>query len=164
MTQQAAPTRIPAGYGYATLETFVGQELGTSDWLTVDQSLINQFADCTLDHQWIHVDTERARRESPFGGTVAHGFLTLSLLAKMLMDLGAIPADVESAVNVGVNNVRFKAPVLAGDRVRTRVRLLSVEPKGASRKLMITANTLEIEGRDEIALSGELAAMLFGKA
>jgi len=78
-------------YDVSTLGQFVGQELGVSDWLTVDQGRINEFADCTGDHQWIHVDVERARRESPLGSTIAHGYLTLSLLAAMQMELGIIP-------------------------------------------------------------------------
>jgi acyl dehydratase len=152
------------GYRYDTLEQFAGLELGVSDWVTVDQARIDQFADCTGDRQWIHVDRARAAAESPFGGTVAHGFLSLSLLAALQMELGVIPADADSAVNAGVSNVRFKVPVRAGKRVRARVRLLSVESKGPSRKLLITANTIEVEGESEVALSGELAAMIFKRS
>ncbi len=79
-------------YNVSTLGQFVGQELGVSDWLTVDQERINEFADCTGDHQWIHVDVERAQRESPLGSTITHGYLTLSLLAAMQMELGIVPA------------------------------------------------------------------------
>jgi acyl dehydratase len=101
-------------YDVSTLGQFVGQELGVSDWLTVDQGRINEFADCTGDHQWIHVDVERARRESPLGSTIAHGFLTLSLLAAMQMELGIVPEGISQALNYGLNRVRFIAPVKAG--------------------------------------------------
>src|SRR5689334_24036517 len=96
-----------------TLEQFVGQELGVSDWITVDQQRINEFADCTGDHQWIHVDVERAQRESPFGGTVAHGYLTLSLLPAMQYQVGTVPGGVTAALNYGADKVRFITPVRA---------------------------------------------------
>ena len=95
-------------YDINTLEQFVGQELGVSDWLTVDQERINEFADCTGDHQWIHVDIERAQRESPLGSTIAHGYLTLALLSAMLMELGVVPAGVSRALNYGLDRVRFE--------------------------------------------------------
>ncbi len=153
--------KVPKGYCFDTMEKYVGLELGLSDWVTIDQARIDGFAGCTGDHQWIHVDCKRASSESPFGGTIAHGFLALSLLATMQLELGVIPADADRAVNAGVNNVRFKAPVRSGRRIRARVRLLSAEPKGPNRKLLITANTVEIDGESDIALSGELAAMVF---
>jgi len=107
-------------YNVSTLGQFVGQELGVSDWLTVDQERINEFADCTGDHQWIHVDVERAQRESPLGSTITHGYLTLSLLAAMQMELGIVPEGVTQALNYGLDRVRFMAPVKAGARIRTR--------------------------------------------
>lgn len=152
---------MTAEYRYDTVSQFVGRELGVSDWITVDQPRIDGFADCTGDRQWIHVDVERARRESPFGAPIAHGFLTLSLLAKLQMDLGVIPPDASRAINAGVNNVRFKAPVRADGRVRARVTLLSADAKGPDRLLLVTANVLEVEGEKEPAVSGELAAMVF---
>jgi acyl dehydratase len=161
VTNGTLATKVPQGYSFDTLEKFVGLELGVSDWVTIDQARIDQFADCTGDHQWIHVDRNRASAESPFGGTIAHGFLALSMLATLQMELGVVPPDADTAVNAGVNNVRFKAPVRSGRRIRARVRLLSAEPKGPNRKLLITANTVEIDGENEIALSGELAAMIF---
>jgi len=161
MSSLAAVPRVIPGYRFDTLPAYVGQELGVGDWTVVDQARIDGFADCTGDHQWIHVDAERARRDSPFGGTIAHGFLTLSLLARLQMDLGVIPPDAARAINAGVNNVRFKAPVRAGSRVRARVALLSAEPKGEGRCLLVTFNTLEVEGAGEPAVSGELAAMIF---
>ena len=109
------------GYSLSTLGDFVGQELGVSDWITVDQARINQFADQTGDHQWIHVDVERARRESPFRSTIAHGYLTLSLAAACQMEMGVVPAGVVEALNYGLDRVRFLAPVTAGARIRDRI-------------------------------------------
>jgi acyl dehydratase len=147
-------------YDINTLEQFVGQELGVSDWLTVDQERINEFADCTGDHQWIHVDIERAQRESPLGSTIAHGYLTLALLPAMLMELGVVPAGVSRALNYGLDRVRFMAPVKAGARIRTRVVLIAVEPQGKGRLLLKTQNTVEIEGETKPALIAETLALL----
>lgn len=132
-----------------------------SRWVLVDQAMINRFAETTLDDQWIHTDVERCRRESPFGATVAHGFLTLSLLASLLLETGLIPVDASRAINCGVDDARFLAPVFAGDRVRTRVELKSAEPKSADRTLIITRHELEIEGRDQPGLNANLAVMLY---
>jgi len=114
----------------ADLADLVGQEIGVSSWHLVDQARIDAFAACTEDHQWIHVDVERAARESPFGGTVAHGFLTLSLLAPTSFELLMSRIRVRQAVNYGLDTVRFIAPVRAGKRVRNHIRLLAVEEKG----------------------------------
>src|ERR1700739_1800482 len=114
-------------YSLATAPAFVGRDLGVSDWVTVDQDRIDQFAVCTGDHQWIHVDVERARRESPFGGTIAHGYLTLSLVAAMVMEIGVIPPDAATGLNYGLDKVRFIAPVKAGSRVRARAQLRAAE-------------------------------------
>ena len=147
-------------YDINTLEQFVGQELGVSDWLTVDQERINEFADCTGDHQWIHVDIERAQRESPLGSTIAHGYLTLALLSAMLMELGVVPAGVSRALNYGLDRVRFMAPVKAGARIRTRVVLVAVDPQGKGRLLLKTQSTVEIEGETKPALIAETLALL----
>ena len=120
-------------YTMASAPQFVGRELGVSDWATVDQERIDAFAACTGDRQWIHVDVERASRESPFGGPIAHGYLTLSLVAAMVMDLGVIPPDAATGLNYGLDKVRFIAPVKAGARVRTRANLVAVEPQGGGR-------------------------------
>jgi acyl dehydratase len=161
MSQSAATPRLIPGYRFDTLADYVGKELGVGEWITVDQARIDGFADCTGDHQWIHVDAERARRESPFGATIAHGFLTLSLLARLQMDLGVIPPDAGRAINAGVDKVRFKTPVRAGSRVRVRVGLLSAQAKGEGRCLLVTFNELVVEGEREPAVSGELAAMVY---
>jgi len=148
------------GYSIATIDEFVGRELGVSDWVVVDQARIDAFAHCTGDRQWIHVDVERARRESPFGGTIAHGYLTLSLLAALAMEIGLIPEDASAGLNYGLDKVRFMTPVKAGARVRNRVSLVSVEKKGGGRIIVKTMNELQIEGEEKPALVAETLAML----
>jgi acyl dehydratase len=150
-------------YSMATAPQFVGHDLGASEWVTVDQDRIDAFAACTGDRQWIHVDVERARRESPFGGTIAHGYLTLSLVAAMVMERGIIPPDAASGLNYGLDKVRFIAPVRAGARVRTHAKLVAVEPQGGGRLLVKLACTLEIEGEGKPALVAELLCLLIGK-
>ncbi|MBV8458590.1 MAG: MaoC family dehydratase [Acetobacteraceae bacterium] len=130
----------------------VGEELGISDWIALTQQHINQFADCTGDHQWIHVDVERARRESPFGSTVAHGYLTLSLLAPTVFEVIVKPAGISQALNYGLDRVRFIAPVKAGSHVRNRIKLVAVENRGNGRVLLTTENTIEVEGEPKPAL------------
>ena len=149
----------------SNINDFVGRELGVSSWMTVDQSRINQFADCTGDHQWIHVDIERAKRESPFGSAVAHGYLTLALIAPLAMEIGVVPKDAAAGFNYGLDKVRFLAPVRAGARVRLRVVLVGIEPKDEGQLVIKTLNTLEIEGSDKPALVAETLALLIpGKA
>jgi acyl dehydratase len=149
----------------SNVNDFVGRELGVSGWMTVDQSRINQFADCTGDHQWIHVDVDRAKRESPFRTPVAHGYLTLALIAPLAMEVGVVPKDAAAGFNYGLDKVRFLAPVKAGARVRLRVVLVGVEPKEAGQFVIKTKNTLEIEGSDKPALIAETLALLVpGKA
>jgi acyl dehydratase len=150
-------------YTMTTVPNFVGHELGVTDWVTVGQDRIDQFAACTGDRQWIHVDVERARRESPFGGPIAHGYLSLSLVAAMVMELGVIPPDAASALNYGLDKVRFVAPVKAGARVRLRASLASAEPQSGGRMLLKLHSTLEIEGEAKPALVAELLCMLIGK-
>jgi len=148
------------GYTMTTLGEFTGREIGVSGWIAVDQRRIDEFADCTGDRQWIHVDVERARRESPYGGTIAHGYLTLSLAASLSIEAGVIPADAAAALNYGLDKVRFIAPVKAGARVRNRVVLVAVEDKGDGRKLLTLRNTIEIDGEAKPALIAESLAML----
>ena len=129
------------------LKKLVGQEVAVSDWVEITQERVNLFAEATGDHQWIHLDVERSRKESPYGGTVAHGFLTLSLLP-MLMGSSIRMLDVRMGVNYGLNKVRFPAPVPVGSRVRVRMTLLSVEdiPDGAQ---VIWNVTMEREGGEK---------------
>jgi acyl dehydratase len=150
-------------YTMTTVSQFVGRELGISGWLAVNQDRIDQFAACTGDRQWIHVDVERAKRESPFGAPVAHGYLTLSLVAAMVTELGVIPPDAASALNYGLDKVRFMAPVKAGARVRLRANLASVEVQEGGRLLLKLKTTLEIENEAKPALVAELLCMLMGK-
>jgi len=145
---------------FATMPSMIGQELGTSAWITVDQEMINQFAETTRDRQWIHVDVERAKRESPFKAPVAHGYLTLSLVAAMSYDIGAVPEGTAAAFNYGLDKVRFLTPVKAGAKVRMRSTLVSFEEKGPGQFLMKTNNTVEIDGEDKPALVAETLAML----
>jgi acyl dehydratase len=130
--------------GLETLRALVGTELGRSRWFEIGQGRIATFADATDDHQWIHIDPERAARESPFGGTVAHGFLTLSLLPSMLADV-LVMVDAKLVVNYGLNKVRFPAPVPAGSRVRAAIVLAALEDEGASSQLTLDV-TVEREG------------------
>ncbi|HEV8018232.1 MAG TPA: MaoC family dehydratase [Steroidobacteraceae bacterium] len=141
------------------LAKHVGEEMGLSSWITLDQARIGEFAHCTGDHQWIHVDTERAARESPFGGTIAHGFLTLSLIAPTGFELLAARVAPKSVVNYGLKNVRFLAPVRSGKRVRNRIRLAAVEERGSGRYLVTTDNTIEIEGEIKPALQASALAI-----
>ena len=147
----------------SNLSERIGTELGVSDWVTVDQSRIDAFASCTGDRQWIHVDVERARRESPFGGPIAHGYLTLSLVAATAIELGVIPPDAETGLNYGLDKVRFIAPVKAGSRVRNRVSLLSAEPQAGGRILLKLQCTLKIEGEAKPALVAQMLCILVGK-
>jgi acyl dehydratase len=155
-------TTLP-DYSMATAPDFAGRELGTSDWIVVDQARIGQFADCTGDHQWIHVDVERATREGPFGGPIAHGYLTLSLVAAMLMEIGIIPPDAATGLNYGLDKVRFLTPVKAGARVRARVALISAQPQEGRRVLLKLDCKLEIEGEAKPAVIAEVLCMLIGK-
>ena len=150
-------------YTIATVQDFVGRELGVTDWITVGQDLIDQFAACTGDRQWIHVDVERAQRESPFGGPIAHGYLTLSLVAAMIMKLGVIPPDVATGLNYGLDKVRFITPVKAGSRVRARAKLRAAEPQGNDRVLLRLDCMLDIEGESKPALVAELLCLLIGE-
>ena len=148
------------GYTLDTVDQFVGTELGVSDWLTISQDRINQFADATGDHQWIHVDVERAARESPVKSTIAHGFLTLSALAGMTMQLGLVPDGVSQALNYGVDKARFLAPVRAGKRIRARAVLASAEKKSGGRVLLTVSCTVEIEGEEKPAVVADLLSLM----
>ena len=144
----------------ATLERFVGRELGVSHWVRMDQQRIDEFADCTGDRQWIHVDAERAARESPFGGTIAHGYLTLSTVGPAQLEVWIAPAGIGTALHYGPDKVRFLAPVPVGRNVRSRVKLVAVEGKGGGRTLVTTENTVEIEGQDKPALIATALTMV----
>ena len=108
-----------------SLKDYVGREIATTQWLPVTQERIRQFAEATGDHQWIHVDPERAQRESPYGAAIAHGFLTLSLVSHFMREAIQLPSEVRQTINYGLNRVRFPAAVRAGEKIRARVRLQS---------------------------------------
>ena len=131
-----------------SLKQFVGKEIGVSEWLTITQERIDQFAEATEDRQWIHIDRERAERESPYGTTIAHGFLTLSLISRFMKDVIQVRSGIGMAVNYGLNRVRFPSPVRAGSRIRARITLLNVkEVPGASE--MTYSVTIESEGGEK---------------
>ena len=150
----------------SNLKDRVGDELGVSGWMLVDEKRINAFAECTGDRQWIHVDAERAKRESPFGGPIAHGYLTLSLIGSLSLEVGVVPSDAAAGFNYGLDKVRFLAPVPAGGRVRLRVVLESVEDRNGGQLLVKTKNVIEVENSDKPALIAEALALLIpaGKA
>lgn len=140
------------------LASLIGQEVGVSKWFGIDQARINAFADTTEDWQFIHVDPEAAK-QTPFGGTIAHGFLTLSLASAMSYDAVKPLDGVVMGVNYGFDKLRFLAPVPAGSRVRGRFKLLSAEDKGGGRWLIKHELTVEIEGGEKPALIAEWLGM-----
>jgi acyl dehydratase len=129
----------------------IGDETGVSDWVEIDQARIDAFADATMDHQFIHVDPEAAA-QTPFGSTIAHGFLTLSLTTPMMMEAMVAPDRMVMVVNYGTDKVRFIEPVKVGKRIRGRTRLVDVTPKGPGRWLLKNEVTVEIEGTERPAL------------
>ncbi len=138
----------------------VGSEIGASEWILVDQQAIDAFADATQDHQFIHVDPEAAA-STPFGGTVAHGFLTLSLLSRMAADAMLRPDGIRMGVNYGFEKVRFIAPVRSGKRVRGRFRLDAFDEKRPGQFQFVHNVTVEIEGEDKPALIADWIGMIF---
>ena len=137
----------------AHLGGLVGQEVATSDWLAITQDRIDAFADATSDHQWIHVDSGRARAETPFGATIAHGFLTLSLLSALMHDSVTVDGP-RMALNYGLNRVRFVSPVPSGSRIRARVALATIDDMGDSVQATWGV-TIEREGGDKPAVVAE---------
>ncbi|MCV0396546.1 MAG: MaoC family dehydratase [Rhizobiaceae bacterium] len=149
-----------AQHTFDDMAGLVGRELGVSSWVTVDQAMIDRFAETTNDHQWIHVDVGRATRESPYGAPVAHGYLTLSLIAGLSYEIGTRPRGTAASFNYGLDRVRFLAPVRAGSRVRLRSTLMSFEEKEPARFLLKASQVMEIEGEEKPALIAETLAML----
>lgn len=142
------------------LKALVGREVGLSDWFTVTQERIDAFAACTEDRQWIHVDPERAAR-TPLGGTVAHGYLLLSLVPYFSLSNEVFTGRYRMVVNYGLNRVRFPHPVRAGSRVRNRAVLKSIEKRGFRRVLVTVENTMELEGADKPAMVADVLALFF---
>ncbi|MBX3569707.1 MAG: MaoC family dehydratase [Rhizobiaceae bacterium] len=148
---------------FEELRGSVGQELGVSDWLEITQERIDMFAACTGDHQWIHVDREMARRRSPLRTTIAHGYLSLSLVSSFIQGMRILPENTQGAFNHGVDMVRFIAPVRSGARVRLRTTLVSMEDVGPRQYLLKASNTLEIDGEPQPAMIAETLVMLYEK-
>jgi acyl dehydratase len=144
----------------AELKNYVGKELGHSDWVTIDQQRINQFAECTGDHQFIHVDPERAK-QTPFGTTIAHGFLSLSLIPKLIDGLLVLPEGAKMVVNYGLDSVRFIQPVKVDSRVRLAVKVIDVNEKNPGQWLIKALCTLEIEGQQKPAYIAESLSLCF---
>ncbi len=138
-------------YHIDNIEAFIDKEVGVSEWLTLDQKRIDRFAEATDDFNRLHVDPEWARENTPFGGTVAHGFLTISLLTKFAIESGLMPDGVAYALNYGFERVRLMAPVKTGARIRNRNTLIGVQRKGAG-TILKTRNTVEIDGETRPAL------------
>ena len=138
----------------------VGQEIGVSEWLTMDQQRIDEFAESTEDRQFIHIDPQAAA-QTPFGTTIAHGFLSLSMLSRMAAEVMLIPDGTKMAVNYGLDRVRFIAPVKSGKRIRGRFRLDSIEEKAPGQLLLRHTVTVEIEGEEKPALTAEWLGLLF---
>lgn len=136
------------------LMEMVGEDLGTSDWFEIDQDRINSFADVTLDHQFIHVDEEQAAK-TPLGGTIAHGFLTLSLIPYFTAQVGVMPENLVMMFNYGLDRLRFLSPVKSGSEVRARGTLVDVSEKGPGQLLIKIEMTVEIKGEDKPALVAE---------
>ncbi len=144
----------------ADMKKHIGEEFGVSDWVTVDQSMIDKFAEATGDHQWIHVDVERAKREMPGGKTIAHGFLTLSLLPRLGANIWAIKKR-SRGINYGLNKLRFTAPVPVGSRVRLRQKLLAADDVKDGGIRMTFENTMEIDGQTQPALVAEALSIAY---
>ncbi len=136
------------------LKAAVGEDLGVSDWMQVTQERVNTFADATGDHQWIHVDVERAKKESPFGGPIAHGYLSLSLIPVLNWQIYTVE-NVKLGINYGSNKVRFINPVKVGAHVRLQTTLASVEDVSGGALQIVATNTLEIENETKPALIAE---------
>jgi acyl dehydratase len=138
----------------------IGKDLGTSKWIEINQEQINTFAECTDDHQWIHVD-EKMAKNGPFGTTIAHGFLTLSMLTALGSETAIIPEGIKMAMNYGFDKVRFLNPVKVGSKIRTKAVLKSVTDKGGGRILLSIGHTVEIEGEEKPALIADWLTMFF---
>jgi acyl dehydratase len=145
------------------LAQHIGKDLGPSDWITVDQPMIDKFAEATGDHQWIHVDVERAKREMPGGKTIAHGYLTLSLVPRLASTLVKV-TQVSRGVNYGSNKVRFTSTVPAGSRIRLHQKIVKVEPVEGNGVRVTTEVKMEVEGQERPALVAEIMGIRYGKS
>ncbi len=140
---------VPKEIAFADIKSLVGQELGVSEWHAVTQPDVNKFADVTHDHQWIHIDVERAKKESPYKTTIAHGYFTLSLVPHLMAQVWRVKG-VKMGVNYGLNKLRFPSPVPVGSKVRARAKLLSVEDVKGGAQVCVEV-TIEVEGSEKPA-------------
>ena len=147
--------------GLEAVRNRVGDELAVSDWLEITQERINQFADATGDHQWIHVDVERAKKDMPGGKTIAHGYLTLSLIPMLNHQISHIN-NVRNGINYGCNKVRFTSPVPAGSRVRARAKLVAADPMKDGGVRLTNQVTIEIDGQERPACVAETMSIVYG--
>jgi acyl dehydratase len=144
----------------AAAKALIGTDLGASDWYLIDQEMVNRFADLTNDHQFIHVNPEAAKM-TPFGGTIVHGFFTLSMLAGLQPEGAIVLEGIKMGVNYGCDRIRFLEPVPVGSRIRARHKLKAVDDKGGGRWLLTSEVTIEIEGKDKPALIADWLGMQF---
>ena len=150
---------MPKSATFENVASLAGQEIGVSDWLEITQDRINQFADATGDHQWIHIDVERAKKEMPGGKTIAHGYLTLSLMPWLTGSFLKV-AGVTRGINYGSNKIRFTNMVPVGSKVRARAKLLSAEARAGGMQL-VNEVTIEIEGQDRPACVAETISQIY---
>ncbi|MEZ0213510.1 MAG: MaoC family dehydratase [Xanthobacteraceae bacterium] len=134
------------------LHRFVGEEIGVSEWITVTQDMVTGFATATRDLEWMHVDAERSKRESPYGNTIVQGFLAMSLIIDFFHQMGFVTPDMDYSLNYGADRVRFTAVMITGCRLRGRASLKSIEDRGGGRHLMKLACIVEMEGSDKPAV------------
>lgn len=144
-------------------DQYVGSEIAVSDWLTITQDQVNEFAHATKDPDWMHIDIERSRLESPYGTTIVQGFLMMSLVLHLCHECNVVPDGTEYGLNYGLDRVRFTDVVKVGSRVRSRISLLSVAPKQDDRYLFKTQHYMEVEGKDKPAMVAEHLALWFTK-
>jgi len=141
------------------LQESVGKEIGLSEWMEITQERINAFAECSEDRQWIHIDPDKAKH-GPYGTTIAHGFLILSLLVHLTSQIELFQKGIQMVTNIGLNQVRFSKPVLVGSRIRNRAVLKEAVDKGNGRILITVENTIEIEGSAKPAMVAEVLALI----
>ena len=141
------------------LQESVGKEIGLSEWMEITQERINAFAECTEDRQWIHIDPDKAKH-GPYGTTIAHGFLILSLLVHLTSQIKLFQKGIQLVTNIGLNHVRFSNPVLVGSNIRNRAVLKEAIDKGNGRILVTVENTIEIQGSEKPAMVAEVLALL----
>ena len=156
--RKTRPMSDSAPYTIDNIKDYIGKEIGVTDWFEIDQSRIDTFADVTEDHNPLHVDPKIAA-SGPFGKTIAHGFLTLSMLSKFAYDNNLAPAGVEFGINYGFERIRFMTPVKVGDRIRNRQKLLGASDKGQGRFVVRTRNNIEIENERNPALVADWLCM-----